>query len=143
MLTSTNNCRNGTIFDSLRNITQKGKDKTRQMNPGFFHLLFELKLLVIFIFVFENCQNSFSWGPPFGSFWSAKYQNFGGESCEIRMFPLDSGNIHIEKSKKPGFFYWVENKFQNFQSNLMVKFDISIFHSPSYDNFTVLTRKSN
>ena len=40
---------------------------------------------MIFIFVFEKCQNSFSWGPPFGPFWSAKYLNFGGESCEIRI----------------------------------------------------------
>ena len=30
-----------------------------------------------FIFIFENSQNSFSCGPPFGLFWSVKYLNFG------------------------------------------------------------------
>ena len=29
---------------------------------------------MILIFVFENCQNLFSWSLPFGPFWSAKYQ---------------------------------------------------------------------
>ena len=40
---------------------------------------------VIFILVFEECQNLFSWGSPFGRFWSAKYLNFEGESCKIRI----------------------------------------------------------
>ena len=40
---------------------------------------------MIFIFVFENYQNSFSWGPRFGPFWSAKYVNFEDGSCEIRL----------------------------------------------------------
>ena len=42
----------------------------------FLHLLFRLYLFVTFIFVFENSQNSFSCGPPFGAFWSVKYLNF-------------------------------------------------------------------
>ena len=37
---------------------------TRQMTP-FFHLLFELYLLVHFIFAFQDLQNSVPWGPPF------------------------------------------------------------------------------
>ena len=28
----------------------------------------------------SKCQNSFSWGPSFGPFWSVKYLNFGGEN---------------------------------------------------------------
>ena len=64
-------------------MAQEGKKETRQITP-FFHLLFELWLFVIFIFVFEKCQNSFSWpSPPFGPFWSVKYLNFGSESYEI------------------------------------------------------------
>ena len=51
----------------------------------FFHLRFELYLLVMFIFVFEKYLNSFSFGPPFGPFWYAKYLNCGGECCEIRI----------------------------------------------------------
>ena len=42
-----------------------------------FPLLFPLQLFVTLIFVFENSQNSFSSGLPFGPFWSAKYHNFG------------------------------------------------------------------
>ena len=44
--------------------------------PHFFHLLFPLKLFVTFIFLFENSQNSYSGGPPFGPSWSVKYLNF-------------------------------------------------------------------
>ena len=50
--------------------------ETRQMTP-FFHLLFLLKLFVTFIFVFENSQNSFSYGLPFDPFWPVKYLSFG------------------------------------------------------------------
>ena len=34
-------------------------------------------VVVTFIFVFENCQNSFSCRPFFGPFWSVKYLDFG------------------------------------------------------------------
>ena len=40
---------------------------------------------MIFIFVFEKWQNSFSWGSTFGPFWSQIYLNFGSENCEIRI----------------------------------------------------------
>ena len=49
--------------------------ETRQVTH-FFHLHFLLQLFVTFIFVFENSQNSFQCGPPFGSFWSVSYPNF-------------------------------------------------------------------
>ena len=42
----------------------------------FFHLLFPIRLFVIFISEFENAQNLFSGGPPFGLIWFAKYLNF-------------------------------------------------------------------
>ena len=42
---------------------------------------------MIFIFVFEKCQNLFWWGPHIGPFWSAKYLNFKDESCEISILP--------------------------------------------------------
>ena len=35
------------------------------------------QLLVTFISEFENTQNSFPCGSPFGPFWSVKYINFG------------------------------------------------------------------
>ena len=48
---------------------------TRQMTP-FFSSTFS-DLFVVLISEFENTQNSFSCGPPFGPFWSVKYLNFG------------------------------------------------------------------
>ena len=48
--------------------------ETRQMTP-FFSSTFS-SLFVSFIFVFENNQNSFSGGRPFGPFWSVKCLNF-------------------------------------------------------------------
>ena len=70
------------------------KSKTRTLrciyincyNTHFFHLLFEPQLFRKLIFAFENCQNSFSWGPTFNPFWSAKYLDSGSESCEIGIF---------------------------------------------------------
>ena len=47
---------------------------TRQMTP-FFSSTFS-DLFVVLISEFENTQNSFSCGPPFGPFWSVKYLNF-------------------------------------------------------------------
>ena len=44
---------------------KEGNMETKQITPFFF------------IFVFENSQNWFSCVPPFGSFWSVKYLNFG------------------------------------------------------------------
>ena len=41
-----------------------------------FYLLFLLELFVIFVFIFENGQNSFSCGLSFGLSWSLKYLNF-------------------------------------------------------------------
>ena len=49
--------------------------ETRQMIP-FFSSTFS-DLFLTFIFTFENSQNSFSCGPPFGPFWFVKYLNFG------------------------------------------------------------------
>ena len=41
-----------------------------------FYLLFLLELFVIFVFIFENGQNSFSCVLSFGLSWSLKYLNF-------------------------------------------------------------------
>ena len=54
------------FVDNLRTITQEGSMETRQMTP-FFSSTFS-NLFVIFISEFENAQNSFSCGPPFGPF---------------------------------------------------------------------------
>ena len=71
-------------------------------------------LQYLFLHLFENCQNSFSWGPPFGPFWSATYLNFGSENCVIRILSrFDSRSILIKESKKPGC---------NFSIDLRTKF---------------------
>ena len=49
--------------------------ETRQMTPFFSSTFYAL--FVTFIFIFGNSQNSFTFGPPFGPFWSVKYLNFG------------------------------------------------------------------
>ena len=44
----------------------------------------------------------------FGSFWSAKYLNFGGESCEIRILSCSIEETHIGENEKPGFTFSIE-----------------------------------
>ena len=54
---------------------ENGDIKARLITP-FFSSAFS---------AFEKCENSFSLTYPFGLFWSAKYLNFGAESCEVRV----------------------------------------------------------
>ena len=42
----------------------------------FFSSTFSALTVCNIHFAFENSQNSFSRGPPFGTFWSVKYPNF-------------------------------------------------------------------
>ena len=60
------------FFGQFKDHTPRRKHGN-QTNDSIFYLLF--LLFVKFIFVFENSQNSFSCGPPFGPFWSVKYLN--------------------------------------------------------------------
>ena len=60
--------------------------KTRQITT-FFLSAFQALTVLETVFAMEICQNLFSWGVPFGLFLSAKYLNFGGKSCEIRILP--------------------------------------------------------
>ena len=64
-----------TFLDNLRTITQEENMETKQMTL-FFRSTFSA-LTVTFIFLFENSQNLFLFGPPFRPFWSMKYPNFG------------------------------------------------------------------
>ena len=74
--------------------------ETRQITAFFSlfaFLLFLLQLFVTFIFIFENGQNSFSCGLPFGLFWSVKYLNFG-QKLPIRTAHhtfLESGHTEV------------------------------------------------
>ena len=73
-------------------------------------------LTVISIFVFENCQNSFSSGslPPYVHFWSAKYLNFGGESFEIKILSSsiqETYTLRKVKNQVVTFFIELWTKF--------------------------------
>ena len=63
-------------MDNLWTIPQEGNMETRRITP-FFSSTFSALTVCNIHFVFETSQNSFSCGPPFGPFWSAKYLNFG------------------------------------------------------------------
>ena len=68
--------------------------KTREM-ISFFYLHLPLQLSVTFIVVFENSQNSFSCGLPFGPFWFVKYLNFGQD------LPIWTAHHTFLKNKYP------------------------------------------
>ena len=62
------------FFRQFKDHNSGREQGTREMAP-FFSSNFS-DLFVIFISEFENTQNSFSCGAPFGPFWSVKYLNF-------------------------------------------------------------------
>ena len=58
-----------------------------------------------FVYLFENCQNSFLWGLPFvhsgpQNTWILEVQAVRSEFCLVRF-----RNIHIKESKKPRFTF--------------------------------------
>ena len=59
---------------TYRNSDSKHENYT---NDPSFSSTFSVLTSVICIFIFQNGQNSFSCGHPFGLFWSVKYLNFG------------------------------------------------------------------
>ena len=76
--------------------------KTREMTP-FVSSTFSA-LTVTFIFVFENNQNWFSCGPPFGPFWSVKYLNVGQKLSIWTAHHTFLESRHPEVTKKPFMF---------------------------------------
>ena len=77
LLKSTRNCKKDTIFDNIRTTNQEGDTKTTLMTPSFLTTVRTLTVQEPHFCIFV--------GSPFGPFWFAKYLNFGGESCEIRI----------------------------------------------------------
>ena len=72
--------------------------ETRQMTPflSTFSALF-----VTFIFIFENGQDSFSYGLPFGLFWSLKCLNFGQKLSIRTAHHIFLESRHSEVTKNP------------------------------------------
>ena len=75
------------------------------MNP-FFHLLFELRL---WKFLYLELLKFILMGSLFGPFWSAKILEFWKwKLWNQNFFRFDSGNIHIEETKKTVFNFSIE-----------------------------------
>ena len=130
MLKQTKNCEKDTTFDNPRTITREGDMKTSQMVqlllPAFFiHFFYLPWTFRKHMFAFQNCQNLFWWGPLFGLFLPAKYENCGGERCEIRILSCwNQETCPLRKQKTRFYFvFWVINKSQIFQDNLMIFYD--------------------
>ena len=91
------------MFDSLRTITLEEHMKTRQMTTVFssaFQALFScLGNSFFYLKIVQIIFMDLTLGP----FRSAKYLNFGGEICHIRI-----SSRSIQET------YTLENKFQNF-----------------------------
>ena len=68
-----------TIIDNSRTITQEGDISQNQTNDSIFSSVKEIH------FCIEKLSTFIFMGSPFGSFWSAKYLNFGSKSCENRI----------------------------------------------------------
>ena len=92
----------------LRTITQEGDTKTKRMTP-FFSSAFRALTVYKTHFCIWKFSNSFSWGLYFGSFCSAKYLSFGGESCGIRILSCSIQETYaLRKIKKAGFTFSIE-----------------------------------
>ena len=130
MLKQAKNCEKETTFDNSSTITRKGNMKTSQMVqlflPAFFiHFFYLPWTFRKHMFAFQHCQNLFSWGTLFDLFLPAKYQNCGGERCGIRILSRWNQEKCPLGKQKTRFYlvFWVINKSQNFQDNLMVLYD--------------------
>ena len=97
LLRSVEICKKCTILGNLRTITQEGKKELRRMTPSFF--IYFLSSVCDIHFCIWNLSK-------FSLYWSAKYLNFGGESCEIRFFPclIQETNIFNVTSSTKLFF---------------------------------------
>ena len=60
-------------------------------------------MCVIFVFLFENSQNSYSCGPPFGPLWSGKYHNLGQKLAILTAHHTFLESRHSEVTKNPYF----------------------------------------
>ena len=76
--------------------------ETRQVTP-FFSSTFSA--LTVCNIDFENSQNSFSCGSPFGPFWSVKYLNFGQKLPIWTAHHTFLESRHPEVTKNPYYVF--------------------------------------
>ena len=70
-------------------------------NDPSFSSTFSVLTSVICIFIFQNGQNSFSCGHPFGPFWSVKYLKLGQKLLIWTAYHTFLENRHPEVTKNP------------------------------------------
>ena len=92
-------------FGQFKDHIWKEKSKLDKW-PYFFIFVLSSKLFFIISFIFENCQNSFSLGPPFDPFWSAKHLNIGGESLDIRILSCSIQETYRLRKVKIRFYFF-------------------------------------
>ena len=110
-----------TIFGNLRTITQEGKNETRQRTPFFSSTSWVLTVCDIHFCIWKMSKFVFL-ESPLWSFWSVKYVNFGGESCEIRILSrLIQETYTLRKVKNQVFLFK-----SSWEPNLS---DLMVYHS--------------
>ena len=72
------------------------------MTPFFIYFICS-NCLQHSLFIFENGQNPFSFGPPFGLFWSVKYLNFGQKLPIQAAHHAFLESRHAEATKNPNY----------------------------------------
>ena len=84
LLRSAQICKKCTILGNLRTITHERKEEIRQMTPFFSSTFWALTFCDIHFCIWKLPKFIFI-GSSFRPFWSAKYLNSVGVSCEIRI----------------------------------------------------------
>ena len=124
------NLQNCTILSNLRTITQERKMEFRQMTVYFSSTFWALTVCDTRFCIWKLPKFIFM-GSSFRPFWSAKYLNFGGVSCEIRIFSCSIQKTYtLTKVKKQVFFFF--SSWEPNLSDLMVYFRLfqnAILHS--------------
>ena len=85
LLRSAQICKKCSILGNLRTINQEGKKETRHMTRPIFSSTFWAVTVCNINFCIWKLSKFIFMGSPLGPFWPAKYLNFGGENCEIRI----------------------------------------------------------
>ena len=82
LLRSANLCKKGTVLGNLRAMK-----KGNLINEAIFFIYFLSSVCDIHFCIWKLLSKWIFMGSSFRPFWSAKYLNFGGVSCEIRNLP--------------------------------------------------------
>ena len=113
-------CKKCTILDNLRTITQERKKEIRQMTRFFWSTVWALAACDIHFCIWKLPKFIFM-GSPYRTFWSAKYLNFRGVSCEIRILSRSIQETYTLRKVKSQVLLFLSSWEPNL-SDLMVYF---------------------